>query len=192
MNRSTNYKLNTSHKTIFEIFKKLRCDNQLFDLELVAGGQKLQAHKFLLCVLSPFLHKMLVGKENRGSIRFNDITAFAMKVILKLVYEQRVEVPEADGMDIFAQVDKALKLFGIDCTVTRTNDRTRVYMLVVDNNQFTKMKKSLWTNLHKPDVTLYSQSGQSIPVHFSVLYLHCRRYRNETSILRDAVGKITL
>lgn len=182
-----NYKLSTSNKMVFDIFKKLRSDKQLFDLELVVdGGKKFQAHKFLVCAFSPFLHKMLVGKDNRSSVRFNDVTAFNMESILKLIYEQRVEIPEA------ARMDKALKLFGIDCTVTGTNNRTLVYMLVVNNDYFAKMKKSLWTKLHKPDVTLFSQCGQSIPVHFSVLYLHCRRYRMETSILQDTVGKIKL
>lgn len=186
MSRSTNYKLNTSIKKYFDIFRKLRTNHELFDLELVAGGRKFQVHKFLMCAFSPFLHKMLVGKDNRSSVRFNGITAFEMESILKLVYEQRVEIPTDDRMD------KALKVFGIDCSVTPMNDRFLVYLLCVDTNAFTNMKKSLWTQLHKPDVTLYSQCGQSIPIHFLVLYLHCQRYRNEISILQNTVGKIKL
>ncbi|CAI4222847.1 unnamed protein product [Auanema sp. JU1783] len=106
MNESTEFSLysDPSHSSsLLSNFATLREDNSLCDIELVAEGFSIMAHKCVLAATIPYFRVMFSGKmiESRmNSITMNDIHHGALKVLVDYVYTNQIRIDSENVQNI--------------------------------------------------------------------------------------------
>lgn len=170
-------------KESFESIRNLRLNNIGLDLELIVEDESFHMHKYLACALSPLLKLKLIGRK-KNTIRLRGFSKAAFFWINRLCYDYTISVQDHN---LAADVDAALKILDIKVQSITTADNV-AFQLKLRQDQFTSMNKSMLESFEKPDFELNTLDGHPIPVHFVVMFLYTKMYRDELQIPADSIG----
>jgi len=94
-------------------FEDLRTASEFVDVTLGCGGRKLEAHRMLLSVCSPYFKELLNDNIcQHPIIILRDVSFVDMEAILKFIYNGEVKV-EQDHLSSFLKTADSLKIRGL-------------------------------------------------------------------------------
>ena len=100
-------------ENINSAFRNLRGDNEFTDVTLTCDdGWKIEAHKLILSVSSPFLESLLKDQDNHSLIYLRGIKHENLKIIIDYLYQGEVNVLQ-ENLGAFFAIAEELKLTGL-------------------------------------------------------------------------------
>lgn len=105
-----------------DTFRRMRDEEELFDITFACEGKKIGAHKLVLYSCSPYFKDLL--KENHSQhpiFFFHDIAYDILKAIIDYMYLGEVHISN-DNLKDFIRVAEALQIRGLSKDTSTTDD----------------------------------------------------------------------
>ena len=108
-------------ENIREYFKKLRCEQRLFDVTLVTeDGQQLQAHKIILSAGSNFFNDIFMSSNHSNMnmlVYLKGITSGKLEPVIDFIYNGEVFIIQ-EQIELFIETGKELQVKGLEGDLT--------------------------------------------------------------------------
>ncbi|RLU17015.1 hypothetical protein DMN91_011084 [Ooceraea biroi] len=109
----THIKWNNYQSHLSDVVRDLLADNCMVDVTLCAAGQRIQAHRIVLCACSTLFHELLSQvTEDYSTIILSDISPRDIQSIIQFMYHGEVRVPVEDISSLL-EAARLLKISGL-------------------------------------------------------------------------------
>lgn len=106
----------------FDTFRRMRDEEDLFDITFACEGKKIGAHKLVLFSCSPYFKLLLKENQSQHPIFFfHDIAYDILKAIIDYMYLGEVHISNENLKD-FIRVAEALQIRGLSKDTTTTDE----------------------------------------------------------------------
>lgn len=106
---------NGRHEKFAETLMEMQKEEELVDVCMLAGGQRLKAHSLVLCTASKLFRELLVDVELGHSpiVTVQDVSYVDLQRVIDFIYSGEAVIDE-DALDSFLETAKMLKLSGLE------------------------------------------------------------------------------
>eukprot|EP00092_Neocalanus_flemingeri_P018826 GFUD01020384.1.p1 GENE.GFUD01020384.1~~GFUD01020384.1.p1 ORF type:complete len:309 (+),score=71.44 GFUD01020384.1:39-965(+) len=125
MDKKFNISSNNFGERIQESFRDLRNDQELFDVTLACGGNKIQAHKIILSACSGFFKEVFKLHKNPNPLVYiKGASIENLSALISFMYLGQVEVAK-DDLNEFLSLGEELKVVGLQLPSDQNKNDTQ-------------------------------------------------------------------
>ncbi|XP_076171181.1 uncharacterized protein LOC143148591 isoform X1 [Ptiloglossa arizonensis] len=113
INQSYCFKWNDYENHLFDVVRQLLDEDCMVDVILAAAGERIHAHRIVLCACSTLFREVLSQvNEDHPTIILSDISAQDIKSIIEFIYHGEVRVP-VENISSLLDAARSLKICGL-------------------------------------------------------------------------------
>ncbi|XP_031827911.1 uncharacterized protein LOC116424962 isoform X2 [Nomia melanderi] len=113
INQSYCFKWNDYHRHLSNVVRQLLEEDCMVDVILAAAGERIHAHRIVLCACSTLFREVLSQvNEDHPTIILSDISAQDIKSIVEFIYHGEVRVP-VENISSLLDAARSLKICGL-------------------------------------------------------------------------------